>query len=159
MMAPRAFPSPMPQQHGVGQARLSRTPLGGDTGCSERSWAPLLPRQLFPGFAPRLVPAHVPLPAAVRAPSCPSPPGPRAHRTEPALPGSAGEPSVATWLPWDGLGLTSACAEGMGQRERPRRPGIASPAARPGLVSSWDSTEHFLSLSFLHRHVMNLPHM
>lgn len=67
----------MPRQCGVGQARLSRTPLGGDTGCSGRSWAPLLPGQLFPGWAPRLVPAHVPLPAAVRAPSRPFPPGTR----------------------------------------------------------------------------------
>lgn len=48
-----------------------------------------------------------------------------------------------------------ARVEGTGLCEGPPAP----PAARPELVSLWGGTKQFLSLSFLHRHVMNLPHM
>lgn len=131
MMAPRAFPSPMPRQHGVGQARLSRTPLGGDTGCSERSWAPLLPGQLFPGFAPRLVPARVPLPATVRAPSCPSPPG---HTGQSPL--CRGARGSRAW-PLGCRGMVSVSPlrvrRGWGSARDPGAPALPPPRPGPGL--------------------------
>lgn len=140
-------------------------------------------RQPFPGFARLaaecvLVPAHILLlPAAVtRAnPDLSSPPrsGWGCRDIERHKCGrSCAAVARLPWLPQDGAGSHGqgvcvicscgcACVEGTGPCKGPPAPSGAAfpPTARPKLVSLWDGAKQFLSLSFLHRHVMNLRHM
>lgn len=144
--------------------RVLTLPVWGSAGCRtgrpsqvvltwllSTCWSPLA------SFCPQ--PLHAPIPTSPlhRGSAAGTQPALEGISVEGAVPRSPGSPGCCRTV----LGLTAArVRRGWGSARVPQPPGTAfPPAAGPELLSLWDGTKQFLSLSFLRRRVTSLPRM